>query len=138
MALFQTVQSALGWSLRGVRVWKFSRAYLSEKPPPFSLPTQGCCFATRKPKLHLLAIPSIPMGIRALYVDLMTPINSTCPGAMATYFPRKLNITFSITIENGCSCWLIIKLKYQKYQCSHKFISKIKLWPLVEQICRWS
>ena len=47
MALLQTGQSALGWPLEGVRVWKLSRMYPDEKPPPFSLPTQWWCFATR-------------------------------------------------------------------------------------------
>ena len=56
----QGSQSA-SWRLEGVKVWKLSRAYLGEKPPPFSLPMQGSCFQTRKPIQHLLTISNIPV-----------------------------------------------------------------------------
>ena len=67
VSLFQIGQSALDWPLRSVLVWKLSRTYPGEKLPSLSLPKQGCCFATR----HLLAIPKIPVRMRALYESLM-------------------------------------------------------------------
>ena len=72
VVFFQIGQSALSWLLGGVRVWELSMTYPCEKPPPFSLSTQGCCFAKRKPTRHLLAISNIPVGMRALYEGLVT------------------------------------------------------------------
>ena len=59
------------WRLEGVRFWKFSRTYSGVKPPSLFLPKQGWCLATLKSTMHLLAIPTIPVGIRALYVGPM-------------------------------------------------------------------
>ena len=72
VALFPTGQSALGWLLEDVRVWKLNRKYPSEKSFPFSLPTQGCYLSTLKPSRHLLATLNIPVGMEALYEGTMT------------------------------------------------------------------
>ena len=72
VTLFQTWWSTLGLSLGGFRVWKLNRTYPDEKPPPFSFPMQGCCFVTRKPSRHLLAIPNISVKMEALYKVSMT------------------------------------------------------------------
>ena len=67
IALVKAEQSALGWPLECVRAWKLSRMYPGEKPLPFSLPTQKCCFATHEPTLYLLAILNISVGTGAFY-----------------------------------------------------------------------
>ena len=55
------------WRLEGVRIWKLSRTYPSEKPPSLSVLTHGCSPATRKPTRHLLAMPYILVRIGAPY-----------------------------------------------------------------------
>ena len=64
VVLFQTGRLALGWPLGGARVWKLSRTYPDEKSPPFSLPTQGCCFVMSKPTRYLLTISTIPVMMK--------------------------------------------------------------------------
>ena len=59
--------SALGLPLGSVRVRKLRRTYPGEKPPSFSLSTQGCCLATCKPTRNLLVIPNIPIRMGILY-----------------------------------------------------------------------
>ena len=72
VALSQTGWSDLDWPIRGVRIWKLSRTYPSDKPPLFSLPMQRYCFATRNPTRHLLTIPNIPVGMKFVYEGPMT------------------------------------------------------------------
>ena len=72
VTLLQTGQSALGWLLEGVRVWKLNRTYHGEKPSSLSLPTEGCWFALCNLTQHLLAIPNILVEMRSLYEGPMT------------------------------------------------------------------
>ena len=55
------------WRLEGVRIWKLSRTYPSEKPPSLSVLTHGCCLTTRKSTRHLLTMPYILVRIGAHY-----------------------------------------------------------------------
>ena len=59
------------WRLECVGFWKLNRTYPGEKQPLLSVPTKGWFLASSKPTLHLLAILTIPVGIRALYEDQM-------------------------------------------------------------------
>ena len=95
--LSHTGLSALGWPLGGVRVWKLSRTYPGEKPPPFSLPMQGCWFVTRKPTRHLPAIPNILVGMGALYEDPM--IHSVSPALdQGRHLSQKINIYIKLCL----------------------------------------
>ena len=60
------------WRLKVVSIWKFSRTYSDEKPPSFSVPKQGWCFATIKPTWHLLVVPYILVRVRAPYEGFMS------------------------------------------------------------------
>ena len=62
---------SFGWLLRGVRVWKLSRTYQVRNYLHSLFPTQRCCFTTRNPTRHLLAIPNIPVGMVVLYMGQM-------------------------------------------------------------------
>ena len=55
------------WRLEGVRIWKLSRTYPSEKPPSLPVLTHGCSLAMCKPTRHLLAMPCLLVRIRAPY-----------------------------------------------------------------------
>ena len=59
---FQAGRSALGWSLRGVSVWKLNKTYSGEKPPSFSLLTHRCSLVMCKPSRNLLLIHNISVG----------------------------------------------------------------------------
>ena len=50
------------WRIESLSFWKLSRTYSGEKPPSFFIPTQGWWLAIKRPTLHLLAIPTIPVG----------------------------------------------------------------------------
>ena len=88
VVLFQAEQSALGWPLEGIRVWKLSRTFPGEKSPSLSLPRKGVVFHTQA-HTALACNTQHPSGDGILYEGHMNLFIPTCPVITAASFPKN-------------------------------------------------
>ena len=89
VALFQKEQSALGWPIGGFRVWKLSKMYHGEKPPPFSLPTQGCFFSCVSPQCTCWHYPTSLWGWEP-FTRVWWPVQFHLPRSYGCVFSKKI------------------------------------------------
>ena len=87
-------------SLGCVRFWKLSRTYLDEGPHPLSFSTHGRLSSLRVSSAWHLLARITPWWDGSLLWRSDDPFSSTCSGAKATSFSRRLKLLFFTTFTS--------------------------------------
>ena len=97
--MFRTGQSALGWPLEGVRVWKLSRMYPGEKPPSLSLNNARMLFCHSNTHTEFSGNTQHPRGDESPLRGFYDSFSPTCSCTTATVFPKIFFILIIILID---------------------------------------